>query len=347
MATPKPIDLRSDTVTRPTAAMRKAIAEAEVGDDVLGDDPTVIRLQQRVAEMLGKEAALFVPSGSMANLVAIRSQTEPGDEVIGHADSHFYQYEAGSACAVAGCSVRLLAGNRGQFTPADLRPAIRPANSHFARSRLVVIEHTHNRGGGSIWPLEAIASIRATACEAGLAVHMDGARLMNACVATGIAPHDYAAHADTVSMCFSKGLGAPVGSALAGTAETIRRAHRFRKMFGGGMRQAGILAAAALHALDHHVDRLAEDHANARRLAEALSEMPHISIDPNEVETNILYFQTDEAAGTAEQFCRTMHERGVWMLPESTYRARAVTNLDVNADDIDRAIAAFRAVLAS
>lgn len=346
MADQRIVDLRSDTVTKPTPEMRRAIAEAEVGDDVLGDDPTVHRLQDRVAQMLGKEAAVFVPSGSMANLTAIRAQTEPGDEIIAHADSHFYHYEAGSAFAVSGCSIRMLAGPRGLFEPEKVLGAMRPRESHFARSRLVVIENTHNRGGGSIWPLEQVAAIRRTADELGLAVHMDGARLLNACVATGHAPKDYAAYTDTVCTCFSKGLGAPVGSAVAGSAETICRAHRFRKMFGGAMRQAGILAAAALYALDHHVERLADDHAHAKYLAHAIADLPGLHTDPAEAETNIVYFDVAESAGTAQALCDRLRARGVWMLSVAPQRVRAVTHLDASRDDVEWAVAVMKDVLA-
>jgi threonine aldolase len=339
------IDLRSDTVTRPTPGMRKAIAEAEVGDDVFGDDPTVIRLQERVADLLGKEASLFVPSGSMANQTAIRSLTEPGDEIIAHRDSHIYHYEAGAPAALSGCSLRLLDGDRGLFDAAAVRAAIRRPDSHYPHSALVIVENTHNRGGGTIWPVEQVAANRAVADEFRLRMHLDGARLMNACVARSCSPGDYTRFFDTVSMCFSKGLGAPVGSIVAGSRETIRRVHRYRKMFGGAMRQAGILAAAALYALDHHVERLAEDHANARRLAEALAELPNLSIDPRRVETNLVFFDVEPSWGACDVFCRTLRERGVWMLPETGRRVRAVTHLDVSSADIDRAVATIREVL--
>ncbi len=339
------IDLRSDTVTKPTPEMRRAIAEAEVGDDVLGDDPTVIRLQERVAELMGKEAAIFVPSGSMANQTAIRAQTQPGDEIIGHEESHFYHYEGAAAFAISGCSVRFMQGERGIFDAEQVRAAIRPKDSHFAQSRLVVIENTQNRGGGSIWPLETVEAVHDVAVEHGLSMHLDGARLMNACVATGHKPSEYARYFDSVSTCFSKGLGAPVGSAVAGSAELIGRVHRFRKMFGGGMRQVGIVAAGALYALDHHVDRLAEDHANAKRLAEAIAEMPHLSIDPATVETNIVYFEVPVAFGTAQGVCDRVHAEGVWMLSVAPQRVRAVTHLDVSSEMIDRAIAVIGAIV--
>ncbi len=332
------VDLRSDTVTKPTPEMRRAIAEAEVGDDVLGDDPTIIHLQERVAELMGKEAALFVPSGSMANQVAIRALTQPGDEIIAHTESHFYQYEAGASFAISGCSVRFTEGAGGIFDADQVRACTRPADSHFAPSRLVVIENTQNRGGGTIWPVEAIEGIHAVATEHGLSMHLDGARLMNACVATGRAPAEYARYFDSVSMCFSKGLGAPVGSAVAGSANLIGRVHRFRKMFGGGMRQSGILAAAAIYALDHNIERLAVDHANAKRLAEAIAEMPNLDIDPAKVETNIVYFEVPAARGGAKHLCDRLRAEGVWMLPVAEHRVRAVTHLDVSAEGIERAI---------
>jgi len=340
------VDLRSDTVTKPTPEMRRAIAEAQVGDDVFGDDPTVLRLQEKVAALLGKEAAIFVPSGTMANQTAIRAHTEPGDEIIAHAASHMYFYESGAPFALSGCSIRLLDGPRGIFDADQVRAAIRPRESHFAQTRLIIIENTHNRGGGSIWPTEPIAEIRQVADEFGLKMHLDGARLMNACVATGLKPIEYGRHFDTVSTCFSKGLGAPVGSAVAGSAETIRRVHRFRKMFGGGMRQVGIIAAAAEYALEHHVERLAEDHANARRLAEALADMPGVAIDPAAVETNLVFFDLDKSVGTAADLCQRLGRHGVRMLAESPQRARAVTHLDVDQAGIDRAIKVLRQLLA-
>ena len=341
------VDLRSDTVTKPSPAMRRAMADAEVGDDVFGDDPTVNRLQRGIAELLGKEASIYVPSGSMANQTAIRAHTQPGDEIIAHLDSHIYHYEAGAPAGLSGCSLRLLPGPRGQFDAGAVREAVRPTDSHYPRSALVVVENTHNRGGGSVWPIDAIAAIRAVADEFGLHMHLDGARLMNACVASGQRAPDYTRYFDTVSICFSKGLGAPVGSAVAGSADTIRRIHRFRKMFGGGMRQAGIIAAGALYALEHNIDRLAEDHANARMLAEATADMPGLSIDPAEVETNIVYFDLDARVGTAARFCEALRARDVWMLPVAGQRVRAVTHLDVDREGMHRAVAAMRAVVAA
>jgi len=332
-------------VTRPTPEMRRAMAAAEVGDDVLGDDPTVLRLQQKVARRLGKEAALYVPSGTMANQTAIRAQTEPGDEIIAHEMSHAYMYESGAPFALSGCSMRFLPGERGLFDAGQVRAALRPVESHFARSRLIIVENTHNRGGGSIWPVDRLGPIREVADEFGLGMHLDGARLMNACAATGREPTEYTRYFDTVSICFSKGLGAPVGSAVAGDAETIRRCHRFRKMFGGGMRQAGVIAAAAEYALEHNVDRLVEDHANARRLAEAIAELPGVSIDLAAVETNILYFDVDESLGTAQSLADRLKAEGVSMLATAPQRIRAVTHLDVDAAGIDRAITVLRRLL--
>jgi len=336
------VDLRSDTVTRPAPAMRAALAAAEVGDDVLGDDPTVNRLQERMAAFLGKDAALFVPSGSMANQVAIRSVCEPGDEIIADETTHSYNFEGGGPAALAGASMRLIQGPRGLFTAAQAEAMIRPDNVHYPHTRLIIVENTNNRGGGSIWPVEQVAGLRAVADRHKLHLHMDGARLMNACVARGLQPTDYARHVDSVSMCFSKGLGAPVGSIVAGPAPFVKRCHRFRKMFGGAMRQAGILAAAALYALDHNIERLAEDHANAKRLAEALAALPGLRIDPKTVETNIVIFEIEPKLGSAADLVAKLHERGVWMLATAPQKARAVTHLDVSRAQIDRAIAVFR-----
>lgn len=343
------IDLRSDTVTKPTAAMRRVIAEAVVGDDVLGDDPTVIRLQETFARLLGKPASCFVPSGSMANQTAIRAQTEPGDEVICHEGSHIIHYETGAPAALSGVMIRGLAGPGGLFDVEQLEEAVRPHSAHFARSRLLVIENTHNRGGGTIWPLEQIKRVTTRARELGLLCHLDGARLWNACAATGISPAEYASHFDTISCCFSKGLGAPVGSAVAGSEATIFRVHRFRKMFGGAMRQSGILAAAAQFALDHHRDRLIEDHHNARRLAEGLARIPGLIVDLHAVQTNMVFFDLEASTGmTAPELCKKLENTGVRVLPNGPRRIRAVCHLDVSTDmiqaAIDRVAAAMGAV---
>jgi threonine aldolase len=338
------IDLRSDTITKPTPQMRRAMAEAEVGDDVLGDDPTVIELERRTGAILGKEAAVYMPSGTMTNQVAVRTHTEPGDEILCDAEAHLYYYEAGAPAALSGVMVRLLRGVRGIFTADDVNGALRPANLHFPRTKLLCVENTHNRGGGSVWPIERIAEVTAAAREAHLRTHLDGARLWNASVATGISEAEYAKHFDSVSVCFSKGLGAPVGSALAGSSEFVARARRFRKMFGGGMRQAGIIAAGALYALEHHRARLAEDHANAGQLAEALAGIRGVELDPKTVETNIVIFSvtTMPAAKLAEE----LGKKNVLVLATGPETIRAVTSLMVSGDDIREAIDAFRRALA-
>jgi len=338
------VDLRSDTVTRPSPGMRAAIAAAEVGDDVFGDDPTVNRLQERAAALLGKEAALFVPSGSMANQVSIRAVCEPGDEIIADETTHSYNFETGGPAALSGVSMRLIAGVRGLFTAEQAEALIRPDNAHYPHTRMIIVENTNNRGGGTIWPVEQVASLRALAERRNLHLHMDGARLLNACVARGLAPTDYTQHVHSVSLCFSKGLGAPVGSIAAGPNSFIRRCHRFRKMFGGAMRQAGILAAAALYALDHNVERLAEDHANARRLAEAIAGLPGIRLDPTNVETNIIIFEVEPPLGTSADLVARLRERGVWVLATGPNKVRAVTHLDVSRSQIDHAITVFRQV---
>lgn len=315
--------------------------QAPLGDDVLGDDPTVIALQERVAELLGKEAACFVPSGTMANQSAIRAQTEPGDEVIAHRDSHIIHYETGAPAAVSGCMIAPADGPRGQFTLEEFERLLRPNNAHSPWTRLLVIENTHNRGGGSVWPIREVERLTARARELGLRRHLDGARLWNASVASGIPPREYAKHFDTVSTCFSKGLGAPAGSTVAGDKATIARVHRIRKMLGGAMRQAGVLAAACLYALENNIARLAEDHANAKRLAEGLAGVKGLRVDAAAVETNIVYFDVDPSLGPAAEFCRRLRERGVWILPTGPRRARAVTHLDVSREMIDRAIGVF------
>ncbi len=333
------IDLRSDTVTKPTAAMREAMAAAEVGDDVLGDDPTVIALERRVAEILGKEAALYMPSGTMTNQVAIRAHTEPSDEIIVEAEAHVYYFEGGAPASLSGVMCRLIQGRRGIFTAGDVRAVLRPRNVHFPPTRLICIENTHNRGGGSIWPIQDIADIAALAREAGLRMHLDGARLWNASAATGIPEWEYAAHFDSVSVCFSKGLGAPVGSALAGTREFIDRARRFRKQCGGGMRQAGIVAAGALYALEHHRRRLVDDHANAKRLAQGIADCPGIEVDPATVETNIVFVRV--TAVPAAELSARLKAAGV-LTNAAGDRLRLVTHLGVSREQIEQAIGAFR-----
>ncbi len=330
------IDLRSDTVTQPTEAMLQAMMTAELGDDVLGDDPTVNALEARVATLLGKEAAVYMPSGTMTNQVGIRVHTEPGDEIVLADNAHVYFYEAGAPAALSGVMPRLLAAPHGIFTGATLRAALRPANLHFPRTKLVCLENTSNRGGGACWPISTIREVLQVAREAGLKLHLDGARLWNAAVATGISEKEYAGYFDTVSVCFSKGLGAPVGSALAGSSADIARARRFRKMFGGGMRQAGVIAAGALYAVEHHRDRLADDHANARRLAEGLAEIPGIEIDPETVETNIVIFKvtTMPAAALVEKLGTDQ----IRVLATGADTIRAVTHLHISRENIEQVI---------
>ena len=339
------IDLRSDTVTRPTPAMRKAMAEAEVGDDVFGEDPTVNALQGKVANLLGKEAALFVPSGTMANQLSIKSHTQPGDEVIIEASSHPYNFEGGAGAALSGIQFQCLKGVRGILDASQIEEAIRPADHHFPVTKLICLENTHNRGGGSIYPLEKMAEIYRLAKSKGLMLHLDGARLWNASVATGIKPREYAQWADSVSVCLSKGLGAPIGSLVAGSKSFIDRVHRFRKMFGGGMRQIGIIAAAGIYALDHHLERLKEDHRNAKRLAVGLKEFKGVSIDPMHVETNIVIFDVANTGMTSSQVAEAMKKEGVLIHAFSKTQIRLVTHLDVNAEDIEKALKAFKKIL--
>ena len=336
MNQPCAIDLRSDTVTQPTPAMRAAMADAEVGDDVFGDDPTVKRLEACVADMLGKEAALFAPSGTMANQLAVRAHTESGDEILIDANAHIYYYEAGGPAALSGVSCRCLNGVRGIFTAADVEAALRPSDQHYPPTKLVCLENTHNRGGGTIWPLERIREVAGFARRQGLRMHLDGARLWNASVATGIAERDYAVHFDSVSVCFSKGLGAPIGSVLCGSRDFIQRARRFRKMLGGGMRQVGILAAGALYALEHQRSRLADDHANARALAQGLARLPGIELDPTTVQTNIVFFNVKTVQ--AKELVQRLDQAGVRMLALGPASIRAVTNLMVTAEEIPKAV---------
>jgi len=338
------IDLRSDTVTRPTPAMRKAMAEAEVGDDVFGEDPTVNILQEKVARLLGKEAALFVPSGTMANQLSIKSHTQPGDEVIIESSSHPYNFEGGAGAALSGIQFHCVKGVRGILEPSQIEEAIRPEDHHFPVTKLVCLENTHNRGGGTIYPLEKMADIYRLAQSKGLLVHLDGARLWNASVATGNKPYEYAQWADSVSVCLSKGLGAPIGSLVAGSKPFIDRIHRFRKMFGGGMRQVGIVAAAGIYALDHHLERLKEDHQNAKRLAVGLKEFRGVSIDPKHVETNIVIFDITDTGMTGSQVAETMKKEGLLIHAFGKTQIRLVTHLDVSNDDIEGALKALEKV---
>jgi threonine aldolase len=334
------VDLRSDTVTRPTAAMREAMARAEVGDDVYGEDPTVNLLQEKVAELLGVEAALFVPSGSMANQIALRVHCRPGDDVIIGEGAHNFLYESGAAGALAGVQLSIV-GKGGTFTVDDARAAFKVDNHNYPPTRLVCIENTHNRGGGLIWPEHDVHALTAWARAEKLGTHLDGARLWNVAAATGRELRELTRGFDTISVCLSKGLGAPVGSLLGGSKARIHDAHRARKMYGGGMRQAGILAAAGLHALEHHRERLRDDHANARLIAERLAEAPGWSVDLATVQTNIVMagVKSDPDAVVARA-----RAEGVLLNSLGNGKVRLVTHLDVDRAACERAVEVLRRV---
>jgi threonine aldolase len=343
------LDFRSDTLTRPTRAMRHAMADAVVGDDVYGEDPTVRALETRTAAVLGKEAAIFVPSGTMGNQLAIRCQTEPGDEVLLHEASHIARYERGAYALLSGVTLSPLAGAGGLVTPAAVEGAARPARlaayGLYPPSRLLALENTHNAGGGTVWPMPRLEAVAAAGRAAGLALHLDGARLWNAAVALGLTPAAIAAPFDTVSVCFSKGLGAPVGSALAGSAELIQKARRFRGLFGGAMRQAGIIAAAALFALDHHRDRLAEDHRAARALADGLAGRAAFRVAAERVETNIVMADVEGLETNA--LVEAAAAQGLRFLAIGPARLRFVTHLDLPPDAVERALDILDRVLAA
>jgi threonine aldolase len=339
------IDLRSDTVTRPTAAMRAAMQAAEVGDDVFREDPTVNRLQERVAALLGKEAALFVPSGTMSNQICIKTHTQPGDELLCDVNCHIYNYEAGGPAVLSGVTCRTIDGDLGVLDMSQLDDKIRGNNDHLVRTRIVCLENTHNRGSGKVYPLEKIQAISEWTHRNGLVLHLDGARLWNAVVATGIPAKTWANLFDSVSVCFSKGLGAPVGSALAGSRDFIAKARRVRKLFGGGMRQAGVLAAAALYALDHHIDRMAVDHRNARVIAQAVADIPGLQLRSPEVDTNLVIFHVDRELGTAQDIIDALQKRGVLMMAFAPQAVRACTHLDVSSAQAERAADLLRKVV--
>lgn len=343
MKTEEWVDLRSDTVTRPSPGMRQAMADADVGDDVFGEDPTVERLQTRAAALAQKEAALFVPSGTMANLLAVLAQTRPGDSVILHRDAHPYQYESGNLAAAAGVMPVTLPGNFGILDPEDVQDHIESgADHHRSPTTLISIENTTNRGGGAIYPIGTVQKLGEISRSHGLRLHCDGARIFHALVELGISLSEYAKNVHTLSFCFSKGLGAPVGSILLGDKETIEKAHRFRKMLGGGMRQAGVLAAAALYALENNVQRLKDDHKRARIFREELERSCAVSF-PLPSPTNIVYMDVPDAPFLASK----LRELGILVLPVSKTRVRAVFHLDIDDEKLHRAIEAFRNVLSS
>ena len=335
------IDLRSDTVTKPTPAMRQAMMEAEVGDDVYGEDPTVNRLEQRAAEITGKEAALFVPTGTMGNTIAVKIHTEHGQEVICDARAHLLNYELAMLAWFSGCVARPIAGEDGLLTWEQIKREIRPPGPHWAPTGLIEIENTHNMAGGTVYPLSAIREICAGAHERGLKVHMDGARVFNASAATGVPVRDIVAPADTVMFCLSKGLGAPVGSLLAGTADAIARGRLYRKRLGGGMRQAGVLAAAGLVALEETPKRLADDHNNAKFLAEGLARLRGFQVDPAKVVTNIVVFNVSGTKLPSAEISVRLKQRGVLINPINEREMRAVTHYDVDRAACEKALEAL------
>jgi threonine aldolase len=335
------VDLRSDTVTLPTPEMRRAMANAELGDDVYGEDPTVNRLQARVAELLGHEAALFTPSGTMANEIAVKVWTQPGDAILVDAESHILHYELAAPAVIAGVQVETYPIADGVFHISDIESRIRVADDHTPGTRLLCVENTHNRCGGTILPPEWMPDLRALVDRYGLRLHLDGARLFNASVALGVSPQAWTRYADSVMIAFSKGLCCPVGSVLAGSAAFIREAHRVRKMLGGGMRQAGVLAAACLVALETMINRLADDHARARRLAEAIAELPGFAVNLRTVQTNMVYVQT---ARPAQEVEHALAAEGVLCIALDPHRLRLVTHKDIDDAAIEHAIRAFRRV---
>ena len=340
------VDLRSDTVTRPTPGMRRAMAEAEVGDDVFGDDPTVNELQELAADMLGKEAGLFVPTGSMGNQVCLGLLTRPGDEVLCETRAHFLHYETGSVAAHLGLMMRPVPGDKGVIGADQVGPLLRGPSEHEPRSAVVAIENTHNASGGRIFPIDEARAIAKVCREAEVAVHLDGARIFNAQAATGVPAAEWAACADTLTFCFSKGLGAPVGSMVCSTSERIKEGRRLRKRLGGGMRQVGVLAAAARVALTEGVDRLAEDHAHARQLAEALIEINPEVVDLEAVQTNMVYLDLEPLGRQADEVSAALLEEGVLTLGFPGFSMRLVTHRDVGPEGLDRALVALRKVLA-
>ncbi len=335
------VDVRSDTVTQPTSAMRTVMEKAPVGDDVLGDDPTVIELQNRVAEMFGKEAALFVASGTMANAIALRTHTNPGDEIICDKTAHIYKYEGGGYAALCGASISLVEGKGGLMTGEQVKKAIRKAEgsgSHYPDGTLVCVENTSNLGGGSCYEQKTLDEIAAVAKENGCATHIDGARIFNAAIATGVDVKRMCRDYDSVSICFSKGLGAPVGSVLVGSQKFINKAHRWRKMFGGGWRQAGIIASGALFALDNHVERLSEDHIRARKVAESINSLENFSVDLEAVQSNLVYVNCNIPAS---EVVSSLSKHGVDLFDLPYNRVRVAIHLHITDEDVDKIIQAF------
>ena len=340
------IDMRSDTVTRPTPAMREAMLRAEVGDDVMAEDPTINALQERVAALFGKEAALFVSSGTQANQISIKAYTQPGDEVIADAICHPVRSELGASALISGVQVAMIPTVRGVYTREAAAKLIRADHWMQPQTSLLWVENTHNAGGGTVFPLDALDGLRALSNERGIPLHIDGARIFNAVVASGIAPAEWGRRCDSLSFCLSKGLGCPVGSMLMGTREFIKRARRLRQIYGGGWRQAGILAAAGLHALDHHVERMAEDHANAKWFAERVSAIQGVELVYADTQTNLVFLDVAPSGLAAETVSQRLRERGVALAMRGGTTFRAVTHLDVTRADVEQAARALQEALA-
>ncbi len=339
------VDLRSDTFTKPSPKMREFMMEAEVGDDVFAEDPTVNRLQKKMAELTGKDQALFVPSGTQANQVCINAHTQPGQEVIVDYNAHIFNYESGAGSMLAGVQLHPLIGENGHPTIEQIEEVIRPFDDHYPQTGLICLENTHNRAGGTIFPLEEIIKISSLAEEKNLKLHLDGARLWNASIATGIALLEYATFFDSVSLCFSKGLGAPIGSIIVGESDFIKRAHYYRKAYGGGMRQVGILAAACEFAVEHNFKKLVEDHKHAQLMAESLVNMSGVKLDVSTVQSNIIIFDVEEMGKSAEEICGLLETHGVLAIPFGPTKIRLVTHLDVSSEDINYAIEIFQQIL--
>ncbi len=338
------IDLRSDTVTRPSKAMREAMANAEVGDDVFGEDPTINKLQETVASLLGKEKALFVPSGCMSNQLALKAHTDAGDEVIMEQDAHMFNYETAAPSVMSAVQVKTIPGIRGVFRADDLPPHIRPALYYMPRTRVICAENTHNRAGGAVFPLDEIKKLSAFCKERGIIFHLDGARLWNASVATGIPVKEWAQYFDSVSVCFSKGLGAPVGSAICGTKEFIIKTHKWRKVFGGGMRQSGIIAAGALYAVQHNIERLKEDHEKASYFANELSKLKTFTIDLESVQTNIVLVDVQKSGKTPQEVIALLKDHGVLISVGTFTKFRALMHLDVTMEQVKFAVEKFKMI---
>lgn len=339
----KPIDLRSDTVTKPSLAMRSAIMEAEVGDDVYGEDPTVNKLQEKVAKMFGKEEALFVPTGVMGNQVCIRTHTNHGDEIIADEDSHIFVYENAAPAALSGVSIKTIPNRMGVITAEQIQTAIRPKAYYIPKTKLICLENTHGRSGGTIFPIEEIKKISLFARERNIKLHLDGARIWNASVASGISLSEYAKYFDSISVCLSKGLGAPIGSVIVGNKDFIDRALVYRKMFGGGMRQVGIIASAGLYAIENNIHRLAEDHKKAKLLADGLKKLKSFKIVPESVQTNMVIADI-QSEKTQEEVISLLKIKGILLTPERHNSIRAVTHLDVSFDEINRAVQIFQTI---